>query len=169
MNDTMSLESMKDAANLSESKDINDLSEELLNAWLCLSAVVRNERLVQTMTFREIFICNILYQQGTVGGKTVTATDIVLRTGMLKSQANKVLCALEQRNFILRTRCHTDKRHIHIQLTDMGIKAYLTEHQQILDLLAQLVLKMGTDTTTDFIGHLNTAACVMKDLTGYNN
>ncbi|HKM34563.1 MAG TPA: MarR family transcriptional regulator [Lachnospiraceae bacterium] len=160
---------MNDLVSLRLTKEPVNLSEELLNAWLSLSAVVRNERLVQTMTFREIFICNILHQEKSTGKKAVTATDIVSRTGMLKSQANKVLCSLEERKLICRTRCDTDKRQIHIQLTEVGRKMYLTEHQRILQLLSQLVHKMGTDTIDHFIKELNQAACVMKELTDKGN
>lgn len=156
---------MNDLESLRLTKEPANLSEELLSAWLTLSAAVRNERLVQTMTFREIFICNILYQEESFGNKSVTATDIVSRTGMLKSQANKVLGSLEDRKLICRTRCDTDKRKVHIQITEAGSHIYLTEHQRILKLLSQLVHKMGTDTIAHFISEMNEVACIMKELT----
>lgn len=145
------------------------LSEALLNAWLTLSAAVRNERLVHAMTFREIFVCNILFHGETEGNTAITATDIVMKTGMLKSQANKVLSSLEDRMLICRTRSRFDKRKVHIQLTETGKSIYLNEHQRILQLLSQLVSKMGTDDITHLIRDLNRAAGIMKELIDIHN
>lgn len=129
--------------------------ENLLTAWLRMSAGVRNERLVHSMTFNEVFVCNILYDRTVQGNEIVTATDICERTGMLKSQANKVLVAMESSGLIVRERSNEDKRKVVLQLTEKGIEKYLDEHARVLKILEMLVVKMGS-TKVSLVGALLT-------------
>lgn len=130
-----------------------ELEERLLAAWLTLSSCVRNNRLVKTMSFNEIFACHILHRQK---DSVVTATEIVRETGMLKSQVNKVLTDLEKKGFIQKVSFPEDKRKIGIMLTKTGEDAYNAEHTDVLLLLKSLRLRMGdekvnlaTDTLED--------------------
>ena len=75
----------------------------------------------------------------------MTATDLIRRTRLLKSQMNKILTSLESRGFITRTRAEMDKRMIYIHLTQEGIDAYLEEHKSVDAILSQLVTKIGTE------------------------
>lgn len=149
-------------------KESDQYREDLLNAWLSLSAAVRNERLVETMTFREVFICNILFQEQFKENSPVTATDIANKTGMLKSQINKILVSMEENGLILRKHSEKDKRQIHILLTEEGISRYQYEHKRILRILTYVIDSMGTDTIARFIGELNQAADLMKNLSDPN-
>ena len=120
------------------------ISENLLTAWLRVSAGVRNERLVRTMTFNEVFVCNILYAETVLADKVVTATDICVRTGMLKSQANKVLVAMEDAGLIVRARSEADRRKVILRLTDEGVSRYINEHRSVLKIMEMLTDKLGS-------------------------
>ena len=120
------------------------ISENLLTAWLRVSAGVRNERLVRTMTFNEVFVCNILYAATVLADKVVTATDICVRTGMLKSQANKVLVAMEDAGLIVRARSEADRRKVILRLTDEGVSRYINEHRSVLKIMEMLTDKLGS-------------------------
>ena len=53
------------------------LNEELLEAWLRLSRVINNERIVSDMPYNESVICNILYREQVKNpGEYLTATDL---------------------------------------------------------------------------------------------
>lgn len=122
----------------------NRASEELLSAWLAASSRVRNERIVQVMTFREICVCNLINKNEKM---SVTATDIIKVTGMLKSQVNKVLTDMEEKGFIVRTRSMEDRRRIYIDFTDKGYEIYSKEHEKILKIMDSVIKEMGEEET----------------------
>lgn len=119
----------------------NSRDENLLSAWLCLCGRVKNDRLVKGMSFSEIFVCNILYKLK--DGETVSATDIVEQTGMLKSQVNRVLSSLEAKKMIIRRFSLEDRRRIEVMLTKEGASIYLSEHGKVLLLMQKICNKLG--------------------------
>lgn len=141
----------------------DELCDSLLEAWLSLSAAVRNERIVQTMTFREVFVCNILYRAQS-SKQDIASSDIVRRTGMLKSQVNKVLDALEDRGLIKRERSEEDHRFILIRLTSKGSSAYEKEHAHVLIILQRLTGRLGEKETETLVHELNNVSAIMADI-----
>lgn len=119
----------------------NSRDENLLSAWLCLCGRVKNDRLVKGMSFSEIFVCNILYKLK--DGETVSATDIVEQTGMLKSQVNRVLSSLEAKKMIIRRFSLEDRRRIEVMLTKEGASLYLFEHRKVLLLMQKICNRLG--------------------------
>jgi len=75
----------------------------------------------------------------------MTATDLIRRTRLLKSQMNKILTTLEGRGFISRTRAQEDRRMIHIRLTAEGKAAYLEQHKAVESILTQLIERIGAE------------------------
>ena len=147
------------------SKNIDATCEELLTSWLSLSATVRNERMVKQLTFREVFICHILYREmKACDTPKVTASDIIAQTGMLKSQANKVLVTMEDNGLILREKSETDKRKIYIYLTRKGITCYREEHAGILKILRQVCHALGDRKIKSFIDAMNTVTDTMNNI-----
>lgn len=141
-----------------------DSVEELLSAWLRVSAKVRNERLVESMTFNEIFICNILYARTVANHEVITATDICIHTRMLKSQVNKVLVAMEKKGLIVRERSSADNRKIIINFTDEGMRLYMLEHEGIRALIESLIERLGEDEARKAEKILTIVADVMEDI-----
>ena len=142
----------------------NKLCEDLLSSWLALSASVRNERLVRSLTFQEVFICNILSHAQTDGTEEITASVIVERTGILKSQVNKILDTMERKQLIERLRSPHDKRYVLIRLTVSGQTQYQKEHKHILGIMEQLILQLGSDETKRLIPELSHIAAIMKEM-----
>lgn len=139
-------------------RDINDM---LLSSWLRVSAGIRNERLVNTMTFNEVFTCNILYNSE---GKDVTASDIGEITGMLKSQVNRVLVGLENSGYVERKQSGTDKRKAFVKLTEEGKAAYLKEHEHVLSIFDGLSKKVGPQKMLQAAGLLTELAEAIKSI-----
>ncbi len=75
--------------------DKEELDERLLCAWLRLTTVISNERVVTAMPYNEALICNILDQEA--DGVPLTATDLCEKTKMLKSQMNRTLNSMEKK------------------------------------------------------------------------
>ncbi|MCH4192597.1 MAG: MarR family transcriptional regulator [Butyrivibrio sp.] len=140
-----------------------DMAEALLSSWLDLSASVRNERLVKSMTFQEVFICNILCHAESDLPEDITASMIVQRTGILKSQVNKILDNMEQEQLIERIRSEKDKRFVLIRLTAHGHTQYQKEHTRILSIMRSLIWQLGSEETAHLIPELSHVAAIMHN------
>jgi len=124
--------------------DISYAGDKLLDSWLNLTSTLWNTRLVASLTYNEAHVMGLLLRHSTQENP-MTATDLIRRTRLLKSQMNKILTALESRGYITRTRAELDKRMIFIRLTQEGTDAYRAEHRNVEDILNQLVDKIGPD------------------------
>ena len=124
--------------------DISYAGDKLLDSWLNLTSTLWNTRLVSSLTYNEAHVMGLLLRHSTPANP-MTATDLIRRTRLLKSQMNKILTALESRGYITRTRSELDKRMIFILLTTEGTSAYLEEHKNVDAILNQLVTKIGTE------------------------
>lgn len=139
-----------------------EINEMLLSSWLGLSAAVRNDRMVKSMSFNEIFVCNILSNAPT--DIEVSAGDIAVKTGMLKSQVNRVLTDLENKGFISRCGCAADKRKTLLTLTKAGKEAYQKEHGDILLILDNLRKRLGDEEITRATLMFGQIAEAMQDI-----
>lgn len=128
---------------------MKDLNETLLDAWLQLSIAVSNEKVVSEMPYNEALICNILYRsQIQENQPPLTATDLCKQTKMLKSQMNRTLQCMEEKNLITKTRSSSDKRRIFITLNTDN-RLYQDQHQKILTIADALIEKLGTDKAVE--------------------
>ncbi len=71
------------------------LNEDLLAAWLGLSASVRNDRVVDAMSYNETHICNLLYRAMLNGAEPLTATVLCKKTGLLVTVQRRTLHLLQ--------------------------------------------------------------------------
>lgn len=128
-----------------------DISEELLAAWLRVTSVIRNDRIPEKLSYNESHVCNILYGNQLQKKRPLTATDLCDRTGLLKSQMNKVLTGLENKDMVIRHRCEDDKRKIIIELNQANIHIYEDEHKRVLGFVQDMVENIGMDDTKESI------------------
>lgn len=141
------------------------LNEALLGAWLKISTAINNSRLVSEMSYNESLICNILYRTATEdASRNLTATDLCAETKILKSQMNRILTQLEEKNLITRERSPKDKRKIFIRLTTEQSNAYLKQHEQILKLLDAIIKRLGEEQAKEVIRALNGVSDIANDL-----
>ena len=118
--------------------------DKLLDAWLSLTSTLWNTRIVQSMTYNEAHVMGILLRHSTPE-EPLTATDLIRRTHLLKSQMNKILSTLESKGHIIRLRAKSDRRMAHVLLTEEGKAAYLTEHEGVEIILNQLIDRIGAE------------------------
>ncbi len=140
------------------------LDELLLEAWLQLCTVINNDRIVQTMSFNEAFVCHLLNQQQNCCPLSyLTATDLCNKTGLFKSQMNTILTSLEQKNIIYRIRSTSDKRKIYIILLEDGMGLYQKEHAHILAFINQIISLVGEEEIKKFIQILDKITSCAKE------
>lgn len=120
--------------------------EALLRAWLELTAILWDRRLVSGLTFNEAVVCNQLkFQQDSFPDAPLTATILCEKTNIRKSQMNQVLNSLEQQGYIYREQSETDRRIFHIHLTEAGTAAYLAAHANASQLLTAVISRMDPE------------------------
>jgi len=128
--------------------------DQLLDAWLNLTSTLWNTRLVSSMTFNEAHVLGILLRHNS-SKLPLTATDLIRRTRLLKSQMNKILTSLERCGYISRVRAELDKRMIYIQLTREGEQAYRQSHKNVEAILSQLIERIGAQRALAVAGELS--------------
>lgn len=135
---------------------MENLNEELLSAWLRLSTVIINNRVVSDLSYNESLVCNLLCKaQKQHPQNQLTATDLCIQTNMLKSHMNRTLNQLEEKGLIIRKRSSQDKRQIWIQFNMDSADLYLKQHEQILLLLDTITETIGPERTKETIRSLN--------------
>ena len=76
--------------------------DRLLDAWLNLTSTLWNTRLVSSMTYNEAHVLGLLLRHED-GPAPMTATALIARTHLLKSQMNRILTTLESKGCLLYT------------------------------------------------------------------
>ena len=136
--------------------------DKLLDAWLSLTSTLWNTRLVSSMTFNEAHVLGLLLRHG--NAEPMTATALIARTHLLKSQMNKVLTTLEGKGFITRARAQSDRRLVLIRLTPEGESAYRNEHADIEALLSSLIARIGEAQALTLAAEINGLTDALGDI-----
>ena len=132
--------------------NMENISENLLSAWLRLSTSVVNSRVVSELSYNESLVCNVLYNTLKKEPKRLlTATDLCNTTKMFKSQMNRTLNHLEAKNIITRIRSSKDKRQVFVKFNLDAADLYLKQHQKILDLVDNIIAHIGPQKAEDTI------------------
>ena len=136
--------------------------DKLLDAWLSLTSTLWNTRLVSSMTFNEAHVLGLLLRHG--NAEPMTATALIARTHLLKSQMNKVLTTLESKGYVVRARAQCDRRLVLIRLTPEGEAAYRREHADIETLLTSLVGRIGEAQALSLAAEINGLTDALGDI-----
>ena len=137
--------------------------DRLLDAWLNLTSTLWNTRLVSSMTFNEAHVLGLLLRHRD-DPAPMTATALIARTHLLKSQMNKVLTMLEGKGFIARARAQSDRRLVLIRLTPEGEAAYRSEHADIEALLSSLIARIGEAQALNLAAEINGLTDALSDI-----
>lgn len=143
------------------------MNEKLLDAWLKLTTAIVNERLVSDLPYNESVICNILYKNyRKTPDCPVTATDLCQKMKMQKSQMNRTLSSMEEKQLIRRERSLTDRRQVLVRLNMDQLEVYQRQHERILELIGRLLERIGPEKADDIVDMFtqiaNTAEEIIK-------
>ena len=147
-----------------------ELTERLLDSWLNLSMDLWNERFVSDLSYNESLVCHLLYKQRRNHPEApyMTLMQLSHETGILKSQMNKTLTALEENGFILRERSTEDKRIVYITLKEENLTKYHSQHAHILEVVDTVIDGLG-DRAEDAIEIFDTIGAKISELTEKNS
>ena len=143
--------------------DISYAGDKLLDSWLNLTSTLWNTRLVSSLTYNEAHVMGLLLRHSTPANP-MTATDLIRRTRLLKSQMNKILTSLENHGYVSRTRASLDKRMIHIHLTQEGREAYLAQHKSVEHILSTLIERFGEERALSVAEQLGEITAILDEI-----
>ncbi len=138
------------------------LEEELLSAWMKMALNIRGDRIVNGLSFNEIVVCSILYRSKEAGVDMMTATDLVHQTRFLKSQLNKVLNLMEEKELIERSRGKEDKRKVYIKLREEKLSVYLNEHEKVMEIVRAVCMGLGEEKARMLAGLLEETVGIVE-------
>jgi DNA-binding MarR family transcriptional regulator len=142
--------------NNSDTDKINNssLNELLLDAWLNVSTVIWNERIVKKVPYNEALVLNRLIHAKNQG-KQLTAKDLCNLTNIQKPQMNLVLNKLEEKDAISRQRVEDNRRFVAVSITCEGENLYHTIHMETAKVLEAFIRQIGKEDTKEVIRVLN--------------
>lgn len=131
---------------------MQNINEKVLNAWLKLSTVICNERMVSELPYNESLICGILHKNATEHPENkITATELCEETKIQKSQMNRILNTLEEKGLIFRKRSEKDKRQVFVSMNMENAGVYERQHKNILRVVDDIVEKVGKEKAEEII------------------
>lgn len=120
--------------------------EAILQAWLRLSCVISNERLVTDLPYNESLVYHILYgHEKTDKEVYLTATDLCRETKMAKSLMNRTLNQMEEKELIVRERSKEDKRQVFVKLNLKNVEIYEAQHEKMLQIVRKIAEQIGEE------------------------
>lgn len=128
-------------------KSASATCEELLSAWLVATSTIRNDRLVQSMSYNEMLILGILSKNESED--KLSPKELAAITGMIKSQINSVLSKLSEKQLISVKQNKADKRSQEVTITKKGAKAYEKEHAKVLELVKAVYDGLGNKEASE--------------------
>lgn len=119
---------------------MNDFAEELLDSWIALSLAIQGSRIVNAFSLNEALILRYLYRNK---DKEIIATDLCALLKMQKSQMNRTLISLEEKEMIERIRSKSDARQINIRIREDHEEEYLKEHEHVMSIVEHFINELG--------------------------
>lgn len=129
---------------------MNELKENILKSWIRMSLSIHDERIVSNMSYNESLIFHLLYERHQqLPTQPMTATELCHVMRMQKSQMNRTLTQMEQKELIVRERSTQDKRQVFVRINFDKIVIYQEQHEQILRVIDELITMIGKDKAED--------------------
>ena len=127
---------------------MQEVKEKLLTSFLMMILTVDAQRVSTKLPYNEAIVCNLLYNHP---NKQMSATELCAITKMMKSQMNRTLTSLEEKNLIERIRSNDDKRILHVHLIDHKESIYTKQHEQTLEYVEKILNQVGIDKAEEII------------------
>ncbi|MBQ7820742.1 MAG: MarR family transcriptional regulator [Clostridia bacterium] len=126
--------------------------EELLEAWIKLSAIIKNTRVTKGLQYNEATIMRLLYnryREDKAG--LISLKEITLKTRMLKSLVNRTVNSLEKKGLLERCESIGDRRVVYVRCVPENLKEYLSVHNQSLTLAQKIINIIGDEDAEAFV------------------
>ena len=125
-----------------------DRSLDLIQAWVQLSCILRNSRFTKALPYNEAIVMLQLYQ---AGEQDISIKQITQQTHMLKSQVNRTINALEEKELLERCEATGDRRLGHVRMRKDRLALFLQVHNESLQIAKEIGSIIGPEDTEHFI------------------
>jgi len=136
----------------------DQMTEQILQAWLDVSAAIQNERIVKNMTYNEAIICDHLYRQSKMKPDYLTATQLCRKTGMQKSLMNRTVKSLIAKGLIVESVRTGDQRMKPLKFNHDNGDLFMNTHDCALTYVASIMAKWPRDKAPEILSALQLIA-----------
>lgn len=120
---------------------MKEKNERFIDTWIQLTTVLNNNRMIEGMPYNEAIICRYLLAHE---DEDVTATDLCMHFRMQKSQMNRTIAIMLDKQLIYRERSDSDKRLIFIRINKKQLDEYYAAHESVLSLVDHITDSLGS-------------------------
>lgn len=132
------------------------ISEELFDAWVNLSLILRNERFMGSMTFNESIICRLIIKETSKSDVDYVAfKELCRKSFMVKSAVTRVLNDLERKGIVEKIKLDNDKKSLYLKMKSSALPLFNKEHEKLLEISDFITDSIGTEDTEKAIYSLN--------------
>ena len=138
-----------------------EINEKVLSSWVKMTTVINNDKITCSLPFNEAMICRYLYLNR---NKNVIASQLCEWIGIQKSQMNRTLTNMENKNLIHRVRNEEDRRQIFVVLNEEMIEVYRKQHEDVLNIVDRICDELGEDKSKEVIEIFDLISKTAKDV-----
>ena len=130
----------------------NIQAENLLQAWVTLSGIIKNSRITKGLQYNEAIIMNVIYNRYTEDGEgRVSIKEIIAKTRMLKSLVNRTVNSLIKKGFLQRCESAEDKRVVYVKCVQDKMDTFLKVHGGSVKIANHIIDIIGKEDAEAFI------------------
>lgn len=128
-----------------------ELEEELVTAWVRLTAALKNTRITQGMIYNEAIVMMIAYNKYREDGEgLVSFKELVTQTKMLKSLVNRTIDSLVSKNYLVRQEGE-DRRTTYVKPVPETLDEFLKVHNSSKALAHDMIKIIGREDAEAFV------------------
>ena len=123
------------------------MKEELIQGWIELTAIIKNNRVTKRVSYNEAIILNYAYR-AYLKNEGLYMQEIIKKTKMLKSLCNRTIHLLMEKDFLRR---ELDGNQVVVYLNPDKVKDYLEIHKETFSYLEPVFEVLDEKDQLDFI------------------
>ncbi|MDE5565573.1 MAG: hypothetical protein K2I77_01180 [Anaeroplasmataceae bacterium] len=123
------------------------MKEELIRNWIELTALIKNNRIIKSISYNEAIILNYAYE-AFLQEKGLYMQEILKKTKMLKSLCNRTLNQLIEKKFLSKS---VVKNQVVVYFNEDKVEDYIKIHQETFSSLQPIFEVLDTEDQMDFI------------------
>lgn len=128
------------------------LREQILEAWVGMTCMIKNSRLTEGLTYNEAILMMFAYQNHRVDGMGEISVGALLRkTNMLKSQISRTVESLTEKGLIEKMRGEEDGRTLQLKISSKGMAVFTPIHNRSLAMVDRVLALIGTEDAEAFV------------------
>ncbi|MDE6407808.1 MAG: hypothetical protein K2K48_07700 [Anaeroplasmataceae bacterium] len=123
------------------------MKEELIQSWIELTAIIKNNRVTKKVSYNEAIILNYAYH-AYLKDEGLYMQEIIKKTKMLKSLCNRTIHLLIEKDFLRR---ELDGNQVVVYLNPDKVQDYLEIHKETFTYLEPIFEVLDEKDQQDFI------------------